>query len=182
MSKAVAKVEKLPVPAVDTRVARHMLMLRGERVLLDIHLSELYEVETRALKQAVRRNKHRFPADFMFTLKESEIKEAVANDFIPSVAHLGGAKPFAFTEGGVAMLSSVLNSKRAIAMNVAIMRTFIALRKLSKNHAAIVSKLKELEGKCDKQFKEVYELIHQLLDPPALPPKRMGFRKKAQKE
>ena len=88
-------------------------------MLLDIHLSELYDVETRALKQAVRRNKHRFPSDFMFTLKDAEIKEAVANGFIPSVAHLGGAKPFAFTEGGVAMLSSVLNSKRAIAMNPA---------------------------------------------------------------
>jgi hypothetical protein len=182
MTKSVVKVGKLPVPVVDTRVARHMLMLRGERVLLDIHLSELYDVETRALKQAVRRNKHRFPADFMFTLKEAEIKEAVANGFIPSIAHLGGAKPFAFTEGGVAMLSSVLNSKRAIAMNVAIMRTFIALRKLSKNYTAIVAKLKEMEGKYDEQFKEVFDLLHQLLDPPVLPRKRIGFRQKGQRE
>lgn len=112
MSKALASQDKLPVPEVDTRVARHILLLRGERVLLDIHLAELYDVETRVLKQAVRRNKHRFPADFMFTLKVGEIDELVANGFIPSAAHLGGAKPFAFTEGGVAMLSSVLNSRK----------------------------------------------------------------------
>lgn len=182
MSKAAPKPDRLPVPAVDTKVARHMLMLRGERVLLDIHLSELYEVETRALKQAVKRNKHRFPADFMFTLKEAEIKEAVANGFIPSVAHLGGAKPFAFTEGGVAMLSSVLNSKRAIAMNVAIMRTFIALRRLAKNYSTIVAKLKEMEGKYDKQFKEVYELIHALLDPPIAPRPKIGYKRPGQKD
>lgn len=163
-------------PMIDERVARRMLVLRGERVLLDIHLAELYEVETRALKQAVRRNKHRFPKDFMFTLNKDEMEQVVEHGLVPSVSHLGGAKPYAFTEGGVAMLSSVLNSKRAIAMNVAIMRTFIALRRLAKNHAAIVAKLKQMEAKYDRQFKEVYELLHELLDPPALPRKRIGYR------
>lgn len=163
-------------PVVDERIVRRMLVLRGERVLLDIHLAELYGVETRALKQAVRRNKSRFPADFMFTLKKEEIEHVVAQGVVPSVSHLGGAKPYAFTEGGVAMLSSVLNSKRAIAMNVAIMRTFIALRRMAKNYSAIVSKLKEMEGRYDKQFKEVYALLHELLDPPRLPRKRIGFR------
>lgn len=166
---------------VDERVARRMLVLRGERVLLDIHLAELYEVETRALKQAVRRNKHRFPADFMFTLKADEIDHVVAQGLIPSVSRLGGAKPYAFTEGGVAMLSSVLNSRRAIAMNVAIMRTFIALRRLAKNHSAIVAKLKEMEARYDKQFQEVYELLYDLLDPPRPPRKRIGYRQNEEK-
>jgi hypothetical protein len=177
MSKALVVQDKQPIPEVDTRVARHILLLRGERVLLDIHLAELYDVETRTLKQAVRRNKHRFPPDFMFTLKVGEIDELVANGFIASAAHLGGAKPFAFTEGGVAMLSSVLNSKKAIAMNIAIMRTFVALRKAARSYSAIMAKLKELEGKTDKRFKEVYDLIAEVIGPAKPPRKRIGYKK-----
>lgn len=97
----------------ETVIASKIFTLRGERVMLDLHLAELYDVETRSLKQAARRNMDRFPTDFMFELTEKEINEVVSQNVIPSRSHLGGAVPFAFTENGVAMLSSVLKSKKA---------------------------------------------------------------------
>ena len=96
-------------------IASKIITIREEKVILDVHLAELYEVETRVLKQAVRRNRDRFPVDFMFELTDDEIEYVVSQNVIPSKRHLGGAVPFAFTENGVAMLSSVLTSKRAIA-------------------------------------------------------------------
>lgn len=111
-------------------IASKIITLRGEKVLLDIHLAELYEIETRALKQAVRRNRDRFPADFMYELTNDEMDTVVSQNVIPSKKHFGGAAPFAFTESGVAMLSSVLNSTKAIEVNIAIMRTFTLLRKM----------------------------------------------------
>lgn len=111
-------------------IASKIITIRDEKVILDVHLAELYEVETRVLKQAVRRNKDRFPDDFMYELTDTEIEDVVSQNVIPSKRHLGGAVPFAFTENGVAMLSSVLNSKRAIEVNIAIMRTFTMLRRM----------------------------------------------------
>lgn len=111
-------------------IASKIITIREEKVILDIHLSELYEVETRALKQAVRRNRDRFPYDFMYELTKDEIEFVVSQNVIPFRRHLGGAIPFAFTVYGVAMLSSILNSKRAIDVNIAIMRTFTMLRKM----------------------------------------------------
>lgn len=111
-------------------IVSKIITIREEKVILDVHLAELYEVETRALKQAVRRNRYRFPDDFMFELTDVEIEVVVSQNVIPSKGHLGGAVPFAFTENGVAMLSSVLNSKRAIEVNIAIMRTFTMLRRM----------------------------------------------------
>ncbi|MCX6232912.1 MAG: ORF6N domain-containing protein [Bacteroidetes bacterium] len=108
-------------------IASKIVILRDEKVILDVHLAELYEVETRVLKQAVRRNIGRFPDDFMYQLTDAEIEDVVSQNVIPSKRHLGGAIPFAFTESGVAMLSSVLNSKKAIYVNIAIMRTFTKL-------------------------------------------------------
>jgi phage regulator Rha-like protein len=99
--------------------------IRGQRVMLDFDLAEMYEVETRALKQAIKRNIDRFPNDFMFELNEKEIENLVSQSVIPSKSKLGGAKPFAFTEQGVAMLSSVLNSKKAIQVNIAVIRAFV---------------------------------------------------------
>ena len=99
------------------RILNRIVVLRGEKVMLDVHLAELYEVENRSLKQAVRRNLDLFPEDFMFELTEEEIEIVVSQNVIPTKQHLGGAKPFAFTETGVAMLSSVLKSKRAKEMN-----------------------------------------------------------------
>ncbi len=111
-------------------IASKIITIRDEKVILDIHLAELYEVETRALKQAVRRNRERFPNDFMYELTDNEIEKVVSQNVIPSKSHFGGAVPFAFTENGVAMLSSVLNSKRAIEINIVIIRTFTMLRKM----------------------------------------------------
>lgn len=180
--KASKAVSKAVQPVVNERIVSRIVLLRGERVMLDVHLAELYEVETRVLKQTVRRNRVRFPEDFLFELTKEEAALMVSQGVIPSLRSLGGTTPFAFTEAGIAMLSSVLNSRKAMAMNVAIVRTFVQLRRMAKDFSLVMTKLKSLEGKYDKQFKEVYELIHQLLDPPALPPKRMGFRQKAQKE
>ena len=113
----------------ETIIARKIITLRDEQVILDVHLAEFYGVETRVLKQAVRRNKDRFPDDYMYELAEIEIDNVVSQTVIPSRKHFGGAVPFAFTENGVAMLSRVLKSKMAIEINIAIMRTFTMLRK-----------------------------------------------------
>ncbi|MHC1776886.1 MAG: ORF6N domain-containing protein [Lentimicrobium sp.] len=111
-------------------IASKIITIREEKVILDVHLAELYEVETRALKQAVRRNRDRFPDDFMYELTDDEIEYVVSQNVIPSKGHLGGAVPFAFMENGVAMLSSVLTSNRAIEVNKAIMRTFTMFRRM----------------------------------------------------
>ncbi|MFT3885167.1 MAG: ORF6N domain-containing protein [Flavobacteriales bacterium] len=178
-SKAV--ISKAVQPVVDERIVRRIVQLRGERVMMDVHLAELYEVETRALKQAVRRNRVRFPEDFMFELTKDEAVLMVSQGVIPSLRSLGGTTPFAFTEAGIAMLSSVLNSRKAMAMNVAIVRTFVQLRRMAKDFSLVLSKLKSLEGKYDKQFKEVYEQIHALVGPARTPRKRIGYRQSAQK-
>lgn len=175
-------VSKAVQPVVTERIVRHIVLLRGERVMLDVHLAALYEVETRVLKQAVRRNRVRFPEDFMYELTKEEAALMVSQGVIPSLRSLGGTTPFAFTEAGIAMLSSVLNSRKAMAVNVAIVRTFVQLRHMAKNYAAIMAKLKQMEGKYDKQFKEVYELIHGLLDPPVAPRKRIGFKQKGRED
>lgn len=110
-------------------IASNIIILRAERVILDVHLAELYGVETRVLKQAVRRNRERFPDDFMFELTGVEVEDVVSQTVIPSKKYFGGAVPFAFTDNGVAMLSSVLNSKQAIRVNITIMRTFTLIRR-----------------------------------------------------
>ncbi|MCF8221147.1 MAG: ORF6N domain-containing protein [Cryomorphaceae bacterium] len=102
--------------------------IRGYKVMLDMDLAKIYEVETRVLKQAVRRNIDRFPSDFMFQLTEIEMQHLVSQNVIPTLNHFGGAKPFAFTEQGIAMLSSVLKSEKAIHMNISIMRAFVMMR------------------------------------------------------
>lgn len=128
--------------------------------MLDFHLANLYEIETRTLKQAVKRNRDRFPADFMFELNENEIEILVSQIVIPSKSKLGGAKPFAFTEQGVAMLSSVLNSDKAIAINIAIMRTFVSLRQFALNYKELSDKITEIE----KQFPDIYKILNFLMD------------------
>jgi hypothetical protein len=133
-------------------------------------------VETRALKQAVRRNRERFPEDFMFTLSREETDALVSQSVIPGLGKLGGAAPYAFTEQGVAMLSSVLRSPRAVQVNIAVMRAFVRLRQLLLSNADLARKLAELEQKYDAQFKVVFEAIRQLMTPPAPKPKReIGF-------
>lgn len=161
----------------EERIIQRIIVLRNEKVMLDVHLAELYQVETRALKQAVRRNLDRFPEDFMFELKENEIEQVVSQNVIPSKQYLGGASPFAFTESGVAMLSSVLKSKRAVEMNIAIIRTFIMLRKLASNYQAVMRKLEAMEKKYEGRFKEIYQTLNYLISPPAESTRKIGFRR-----
>ena len=143
--------------------------------MLDFQLAELYQVETRALKQAVRRNLERFPEDFMFELSPGEIAELVSQNVIPSLGKLGGAIPMAFTEQGVSMLSSVLRSKRAVDVNIAIMRAFVRLRELLASNADLGRKLEKIEKKYDGQFRIVFDAIRKLMAPPSKPAGEMGF-------
>jgi hypothetical protein len=130
------------------------------------------------LKQAVQRNKNRFPSDFMFLLNNKEIENMVSQSVIPSKSYFGGAKPMAFTEQGVAMLSSVLKSDRAIEINILIMRAFVKLREIISTHKKVAEKLKELEDKFkghDLQINQIIQVINQLITPPATPKKKIGF-------
>jgi len=137
--------------------------IRGQKVMFDFDLAKLYEVETRVLKQSVKRNIERFPSDFMFELTDTEIELMVSQFVIPSKSHFGGAKPFVFTEQGVSMLSAVLKSKKAIIVSISIIRAFIELKKMVLSHKEILEKLKLIETKYDKQFDDVFEAINYLL-------------------
>lgn len=138
--------------------------VKGQKVMLDFDLAEMYEVENRALKQAVKRNIERFPNDFMFQLTKNEWQELITNcDKLPEGVKFSPVTPFAFTEQGVSMLSSVLRSKKAIQVNIAIMRAFVFIRQYALSHKDLTDKLKELEAKYNKQFKDVYEAINYLL-------------------
>lgn len=137
--------------------------LRGCKVMLDTDLAELYETETKRLKEAVRRNIYRFPSDFMFEIDKNEFA-SLRTQFASS--NRGGTRylPFVFTEQGVAMLASVLNSAKAIEVNIQIVRAFVLLRQYALTHSDLMSKLKELESKYNKQFNDVYEALNYLLN------------------
>jgi hypothetical protein len=146
-------------------IATKILFLRGERVLLDADLAQLYGVETRALKQAVRRNIERFPQDFLFELSKEEW-DSLRSQIVTLEKGRGKYSkypPFAFTEQGVAMLSGILNSKRAIETNIAIMRTFVALRRIMQSNKELAEKIRQLERKYDQRFKIVFDTIQQLI-------------------
>ena len=141
--------------------------VRGCRVMLDYHLAELYQVETRALKQAVKRNIERFPGDFMFVLTREEanllLSTGVSQNVIPPDYNFGVAMPMAFTEQGVAMLSSVLRSKVAIEVNISIMRAFVLMRQMAIGYEELSRRIEELEVSTDAQFNELYQALTQLL-------------------
>ena len=141
--------------------------VRGCRVMLDYHLAELYQVETRALKQAVKRNIERFPGDFMFVLTQEEanllLSIGVSQNVIPTDYNFGVAMPMAFTEQGVAMLSSVLRSKVAIEVNISIMRAFVLMRQMAIGYEELSRRIEELEVSTDAQFNELYQALTQLL-------------------
>lgn len=139
--------------------------IRGAKVMLDYDLAHLYETETRVLKQAVRRNIERFPDDFMFELTREEYNVLRSQSVMLEIGKGKHSKylPFAFTEQGVAMLASILNSSKAIEVNIAIVRAFVFLRQYALTHKDLTDKLKELENKYNKQFKDVYEAINYLL-------------------
>ncbi|MEO8853517.1 MAG: ORF6N domain-containing protein [Ginsengibacter sp.] len=139
--------------------------VRGQKVMMDFDLAEMYQVENRALKQAVKRNIDRFPKDFMFTLTKPEWQELITNcDNLPETVKFSPALPFAFTEQGVAMLSSVLKSKKAIQVNIAIMRAFVMVRQFILTNEELAAKLAKIERKYNKQFKDVYEAINFLMN------------------
>jgi hypothetical protein len=155
--------------------SRPILLVRGHKVMLDTDLATLYGVETRALVQAVKRNLRRFPEDFMFQLSPDEVANLRSQTVISS---WGGRRtpPYAFTEQGVAMLSSVLHSERAAQVNVEIMRTFVRLREVLSSHADLARKLAALEKKYDAQFKAVFDAIRALMTVPAAAKRKIGFR------
>ena len=169
--------ELIPIEIIE----RKILLIRGQKVMLSTHLAGLYEVETRALNQAVKRNINRFPEDFMFQLNDSEAEQLVSQNVIPHKKYFGGSLPYAFTEQGVAMLSSVLNSERAINVNIAIMRAFVKLREMLATHKDLARKLNKMEKKYDSQFKVVFDAIRQLMTPPEPKRKRIGFIQEKEK-
>lgn len=146
----------------EERIASKILLIRGEKIMLDFHLADLYGIETRALKQAVKRNIERFPSDFMFELTENEIYNLVSQNVIPSKSYFGGAIPYAFTETGVAMLSSVLKSKQAVDINIAIMRTFVMLRKMLYNYQELLRWQTEMEQKLGEHTNQILLIFEYL--------------------
>ena len=181
-----------PTNLVPTEVIeKKIFLLRGQKVMLSINLAELYQVEPRALIQAVKRNIDRFPEDFMFQLTWDEVSLLKSQPVISNDPRATASRsqivilkrglnikypPYAFTEQGVAMLSSVLRSKRAIRVNVEIMRAFVRLRKILGSHAELARKLEELEKKYDSQFRVVFDAIRQLMAPKEVSNKKIGFQ------
>lgn len=157
------------------RIERAILLIRGQKVMIDTDLAALYAVETKQLVRAVKRNIDRFPADFAFQLSAKEFADLRCQTGTSS--SWGGRRtaPWAFTEQGVAMLSSVLRSKRAVHVNVQIMRTFVRLRELLTTHAELARRLDDLEKKYDKQFAVVFDAIRQLMAPPKEEPREIGY-------
>lgn len=160
------------------RIEQLIFMIRDHKVMLDTDLAELYGVETRLLKQAVRRNIKRFPDDFMFELTKEENKSLRSQNVILKRGQHSKYMPFAFTEQGVAMLSTVLKNERAIEVNIEIMRAFVRICEMLGAHRELAGKLKELEHRIkdhDEQIQTIFEAIQQLLTPPEKPRKPIGF-------
>lgn len=157
------------------RIMRAILLIRDQKVMLDAALAELYGVETRVLVQAVTRNRARFPADFMFRLTQGEFDELRSQDVVAGSWGGRRTRPYAFTEQGVAMLSSVLRSKRAVEVNVEIMRAFVRLREMIAGHADLVRRIDELEKRYDRQFRAVFDAIRALISEEDAPRRRIGF-------
>jgi len=170
-----AKKNKTMIPA--ERIEQAILLLRDQKVMLDADLAMLYGVETKRLVEAVKRNIERFPDDFMFQLTKDEFTNLRSQ--IATSSAWGGRRypPYAFTEHGILMLSSVLRSDRAVEVNIEIMRTFVRLREMLASNKELARRLDDLEKKYDAQFKAVFDAIRQLMaPPPSKPRRRIGFR------
>jgi hypothetical protein len=159
----------IPIELIEKKI----YLVRGQKVMIDRDLAELYGVETRALNQAVRRNIDRFPADFMFSLTREEIRNISQIVISSKMKHVSSM--LVFTEQGVAMLSSVLRSRRAVQANIAIIRTFVRLREMMASHKNLARKLEELEKKYDGQFQIVFEAIRQIIEVEERPKRKIGF-------
>jgi hypothetical protein len=165
----------VPVEVIERRI----YLIRGQKVMLDADLAELYQAQTFRLNEQVKRNRNRFPQDFMFQLTKEEAK-SLTSQFARSKEGRGGRRtlPYAFTEQGVAMLSTVLNSDRAIQVNIVIMRAFVKLRELLSSHKEVLQKLDELERKYERhdvQIKVVFDAIRKLIEAPVRPKRPIGF-------
>ena len=180
---AAVKKKATDAPVLLDRIASYILIVRGTKVMMDSGLAQLYEVETKILNRAVRRNIARFPEDFMFQLNEDEVaalrrqNDTSSLRFQIGTSNQGGRRyrPYVFTEQGVAMLSSVLRSPRAIQVNVEIMRAFVRLRQMLASNTELARKLSNLEKKYDAQFKVVFEAIRELMAPPPVKRRPIGF-------
>jgi hypothetical protein len=172
-----AKTSRIRVVVAAARVGRAIVVLRGHRVMLDTDLADLYRVDVRTLNQAVQRNRARFPADFMFQLTARETKSLRSQIVILENGRGRYPKylPYAFTEQGVAMLSSVLRSSRAVRVNIEIMRAFIHLRRAGPSSAELANKIDQLESTCDRRFATVFQAIRQLITPRPIPKRRIGY-------
>jgi phage regulator Rha-like protein len=167
--------EIIPQEVVESKI----YIIRGQKVMLDADLADLYEVETKLFNRAVKRNIDRFPSDFMFQLTKEEVEPLRFQIGTSKISGRGGRRylPYAFTEQGIAMLSGILNSKRAVKVNIEIMRAFVRLRKMLASNAQLARKLKALEKKYDEQFRIVFEAIYKLMDPPERKKGQIGFRR-----
>jgi len=168
--------KKITIP--DELIINKIYVIRGQKVMLDRDLAELYDVETRRLKEQVRRNINRFPEEFMFELTKEELEEW-RNEYASSNRDVMGIRiaPFVFTEYGILMLSSVLNSEKAVQMNIQIIRTFVQLRKLANNYEEILAKIKRMESQYNEQFGEIYEALQRLMSKPERSPrKQIGYK------
>jgi hypothetical protein len=166
------RISVIPSRTIESKI----LLLRGQKVMLDSDLAVMYGVETSALNRQVKRNRGRFPADFMFQLAPQEVTNLICQIGISSSGYGGRRKPIhAFTEQGVAMLSSVLRSPRAVKVNIEIMRAFVRIRQWLASNAELAKKLADLEKKYDSQFKIVFDTIRELMKPPTPQRKRIGF-------
>lgn len=169
-------------------VINRIYYIRGHKVMLDRDLAELYGVESRRLREQVKRNEDRFPANFLFQLTEDEVDNMVSQFAIPSKQHLGGHLPYAFTEHGVLMLANVLRSKTAMQVSIRIIEIFVKMREMLLSHKDILVKLEQIEKKLlqhevgiNKQEEDVqliFQALKQLLNPPQEPRARIGFRRK----
>jgi phage regulator Rha-like protein len=170
----------------DEVIMNKIYMIRGQKVMLDRDLAELYGVETKVLKQAVRRNINRFPSDFLFEMSKKEL-ENWRSQFVTSKEDKQGLRyvPFCFTEQGVTMLSCVLNSERAIAVNIQIIRIFTRMREMLLTHKDILLQLEKMErklGQQDEDIQLIFKYLKQLLNPPQEPRPRIGFRRPGEEE
>ena len=148
---------------VQGEISSRIYTLRGKEVMLDTHLAELYDVLPRRLREQVKRNSEKFPNDFMFQLNEDEVNVMVSQNAIPSKQHLGGTRPYVFTEQGLYMLATILKSSVATEVSIAIIRTFTKLREFSKHYNTLAKKIMEVERKSDKQYKALQKALDELI-------------------
>lgn len=161
-------------------ITEKILLLRGQRVMLDRDLAELYGVRSIRLREQVKRNRTRFPGSFMFQLTDKELREVVSQNAIPSPSHTGGTLPYAFTEHGVLMLANVLKSERAVAMSIRIIEVFVRMREMVTAHKDILLKLEQLERKTvghDEDIATIFHYLKELLNPPVEPRPAIGYKR-----